>query len=131
VTCDCPGADATLSHQRADHDHDCPDGTCGDCKGCDARDAAQRQVSASRGVPPGTPCPTCRHYVIHLHEIGIAIARLRIGAAEHRGLHGRLMDHVTVGRRIKARRAAHLAEHDAARRDLATHLTNHAEGTAA
>jgi hypothetical protein len=48
--CDCPAADATLSHQRADHDHDCQDGACGACWGCKAARATQRQVLASRGA---------------------------------------------------------------------------------
>lgn len=79
-----------------------------------------------------TPCPTCRHYVIHIHELGQVITALRIAATRHHGLHGRLMNHITVGRRVKAKYAAHLLEHRAAIRGLGVHLLDHAnEGAAA
>lgn len=74
-----------------------------------------------------TPCPTCRHYVLHLHELGATITTLRIAATRHRGLHGRLMHHITVGRRIRAR----YAEHRASTHNLALHLTEHAAEAAA
>lgn len=82
------------------------------------------------------PCPTCRHYVLHLHELGRTIATLRIGATRHRGLHGRLMNHVAVTRRVRALLAKHRRddgcdERRAAIRDLAQHLTDHAERSAA
>lgn len=78
-----------------------------------------------------TPCPTCRHYVLHLHELGATIAKLRVAAITHPGLHGRLMHHIEVGRRVKAKYSACRDEHRAAIREFATHLTCHAEGKAA
>lgn len=77
------------------------------------------------------PCPTCRHYVLHLHTLGATIARLRVAATAHPGLHGRLMHHITVGRRIRAKLAACRTQHRAGIGELATHLTEHTEGRAA
>lgn len=82
------------------------------------------------------PCPTCRHYVIHIHELGQVITALRIGATRHRGLHSRLMNHVRVTRRIRAlldrhRRDDGCDQRRTAIRELADHLTDHAEKRAA
>jgi hypothetical protein len=78
------------------------------------------------------PCPTCRQEVEHLIALNHAITDLRAKHRTHRSVRGVLAHFIdTAGKVARRHRQHRLDEHRAAIRDLAQHLTDHAEGRAA